>query len=155
VLLPEAQGVAARWDLVAGRRPDEADLPPVRSVTPDDPSRVTIAPAANYALSITFEKSVPDRGVDGFFKAKRFVIHGRDPLSRDEFLKALKEAGVASVKLPARSPNLKAYSERVVRRSSCAWSYWSSLATARFVAPGRNSSCITTENATTKASVTS
>ena len=33
----------------------------------------------------------------------------------DEFLKVLGETGVASVKLPARSPNLNAYAERFVR----------------------------------------
>ena len=39
----------------------------------------------------------------------------------DEFLEALRETGVASVKLPARSPNLNAYAERFVRtiKESC------------------------------------
>ena len=40
---------------------------------------------------------------------KRYLIHDRDPLFTAEFLSLLAEAGVASVKLPPRSPNLKAY----------------------------------------------
>ena len=53
--------------------------------------------------------------VDGFFKGKRYLIHDRDPLYTQEFLKMLAEVGVESVKLPPRSPNLNAYSERFVR----------------------------------------
>jgi hypothetical protein len=40
--------------------------------------------------------------------------HDRDPLFTAEFLKML-AAGVASVKLPPRSPNLNAHAERFVR----------------------------------------
>jgi hypothetical protein len=47
--------------------------------------------------------------VDGLLKGKRYLIHDRDPLFTAEFLNLLSEAGVASVKLPPRSPNLKAY----------------------------------------------
>ena len=59
--------------------------------------------------------------VDGILKGKRYLIHDRDPLFTDEFLKMLGETGVASVKLPARSPNLNAYAERFVRtiKESC------------------------------------
>ena len=45
--------------------------------------------------------------VDGFFKKKRYLIHDRDPLYTKEFLSMLAEAGIESVKLPPRSPNLK------------------------------------------------
>jgi transposase InsO family protein len=45
---------------------------------------------------------------------KRYLIHDRDPLFTREFLSALAEAGVESVKLPSRSPNLNAYAERFV-----------------------------------------
>jgi hypothetical protein len=45
--------------------------------------------------------------VDGILKGKRYLIHDRDPLFTDEFLKVLGETGVTSVKLPARSPNWK------------------------------------------------
>ena len=47
-------------------------------------------------------------GVDGLLKGKRYLIHDRDPLFTAEFLTLLGEAGVSSVKLPPRSPNLKA-----------------------------------------------
>ena len=53
--------------------------------------------------------------VDGFFTGKRFLIHDRDPLYTTEFLDILAGAGVQSVKLPPRSPNLNAYAERFVR----------------------------------------
>ena len=43
------------------------------------------------------------------------MVHDRDPLFTDEFLTILAGAGVKSVKLPARSPNLNAYAERFVR----------------------------------------
>ena len=42
--------------------------------------------------------------VDGLLAGKRYLIHDRDPLFTDEFLRTLKDTGVASVKLPARSP---------------------------------------------------
>jgi hypothetical protein len=53
--------------------------------------------------------------VDGLLAGKRYLIHDRDPLSTDEFLLTLKDADVESVKLPPRSPNLNAHSERSVR----------------------------------------
>ena len=53
--------------------------------------------------------------IDGVFKGKRYLIHDRDPLYREEFLTMLAEAGIQSVKLPPRSPNLNSYAERFVR----------------------------------------
>ncbi len=52
---------------------------------------------------------------------KRYLIHDRDPLYTDEFLSILADAGVQSVKLPPRSPNLNAYAEHFVRtiKESC------------------------------------
>ena len=44
--------------------------------------------------------------VDGFFTGKRYLIHDRDPLYTMEFLTILADAGIQSVKLPPRSPNL-------------------------------------------------
>jgi hypothetical protein len=38
---------------------------------------------------------------------KRSLFHDRDPLFTAEFLNKLADAGVASVKFPPRSPNLK------------------------------------------------
>ena len=59
--------------------------------------------------------------VEGFFKRKRYLIHDPDPLYTHEFLSMLADAGIESVKLPPRSPNLNAYAERFVRtiKESC------------------------------------
>jgi putative transposase len=59
--------------------------------------------------------------VDGILNGKRYLIHDRDPLFTAEFLAMLADAGVKSVKLPPRSPNLNAYAERFVRsiKESC------------------------------------
>src|SRR5215467_10222345 len=60
-------------------------------------------------------------GDDGILNGKRYLIHDRDPLFTAEFLKILADAGVQSVKLPPRSPNLNAHAERFVRtiKESC------------------------------------
>ena len=52
---------------------------------------------------------------------KRYLIHDRDPLFTAEFLNLLAGAGVESVKLPPRSPNLNVHAERFVRtiKESC------------------------------------
>src|SRR5262249_44324346 len=57
----------------------------------------------------------------GLLKQKRYLIHDRDPLFTEEFLRSVKDAGVESVKLPPRSPNLNAHAERFVRsiKESC------------------------------------
>ena len=58
---------------------------------------------------------------DGLLKGTRYLIHDRDPLFTPEFLTALAQVGVDSVKLPPRSPNLNSYAERFVRsiKQSC------------------------------------
>jgi putative transposase len=53
--------------------------------------------------------------IDGFFTGKRYLIHDRDPLYTTDFLTILAGAGIQSIKLPPRSPNLNAYAERFVR----------------------------------------
>jgi putative transposase len=53
--------------------------------------------------------------VDGFLRAKRHLIHDRDPLYTHAFLDILKSSGVQPIKLPPRSPNLNAHAERFVR----------------------------------------
>jgi transposase InsO family protein len=60
-------------------------------------------------------------GEDGLLKGKRYLIHDRDPLFTEEFQATLTEAGVESVRLPPRSPNLNSYAERFVRsiKESC------------------------------------
>lgn len=52
---------------------------------------------------------------DGFLKGKRVLIHDRDPLFTKKFRETLRAAGVRSLKLPKRSPNLNAYAESWVR----------------------------------------
>ena len=58
---------------------------------------------------------------EGFLNETRHLIHDRDPLFTKAFKELLKPAGVKTVKLPARSPNLNAYAERFVRsvKSEC------------------------------------
>ncbi len=53
--------------------------------------------------------------IDGFLRKARYLIHDRDPLFTARFKEILKAAGVSTVRLPARSPNLNAYAERFVR----------------------------------------
>ena len=59
--------------------------------------------------------------VDGSLRAKRYLIHDRDPLFTAQFREILTAADVKSVRLPARSPNLNTYAERFVRtiKESC------------------------------------
>jgi transposase InsO family protein len=59
--------------------------------------------------------------VEGILKGMRYLIHDSDPLFTAEFLSMLADSGVASVKLPPRSPNLNAHAERFVRsiKESC------------------------------------
>jgi transposase InsO family protein len=52
--------------------------------------------------------------IGGFLRGKGFLIHDRDPLYTREFRALLSHAGVTSVRLPSRSPNLNAYAERFV-----------------------------------------
>ena len=49
---------------------------------------------------------------DGFLKGKRILIHDRDPLFTKKFGETLQAAGVRSLRLPKRSPNLNPYCER-------------------------------------------
>ena len=79
-----------------------------------------IATVANGFWMNQIARNLTD-AVDGFFAGKRYLIHDRDPLFTKEFLSMLAEAGVKSVKLPPRSPNLNAYAERFVRtiKESC------------------------------------
>ena len=53
--------------------------------------------------------------VDGFLAGCRYLIHDRSTLFTSESQMILESAGVKSVRLPVRSPNLNAYAERFVR----------------------------------------
>jgi putative transposase len=52
---------------------------------------------------------------EGFVRDTRYLIHDRDPMFTRRFIAILRAAGVETVRLPARSPNLNAYAERWVR----------------------------------------
>jgi putative transposase len=52
--------------------------------------------------------------MDGFLLGHRYLIMDRDPLFSCSFRELLARAGVRSVRLPARSPNLNAFAERFV-----------------------------------------
>jgi hypothetical protein len=50
----------------------------------------------------------------GFLREKRSLIHDRNPLFTRGFRELLQSAGVTSVWMPQRSPNLNAFAERFV-----------------------------------------
>ena len=79
-----------------------------------------IAQAANGLWMTQIARNLTD-SEEGILIGKRYLIHDRDPLFTAEFLKMMTDAGVESVKLPPRSPNLNAYAERFVRsiKESC------------------------------------
>jgi len=51
---------------------------------------------------------------DGFLNGKRYLIHDRDSKYTDKFDSMIRDRGIEPIKLPARSPNLNAFSERFV-----------------------------------------
>lgn len=51
---------------------------------------------------------------DGFLHDKKYLIHDRDPLYTKDFRELLEKAGIRSVRLSPRCPNLNAYAERFV-----------------------------------------
>jgi putative transposase len=65
-------------------------------------------------------RNLTDSG-EGFLRDARYLIHDRDPMFTRQFTAILRAAGVETVRLPARSPNLNAYAERWVRtvRQEC------------------------------------
>ena len=66
-----------------------------------------IASGANGLWMAQIARNLTD-DMDGFFSKKRYRIHDRDPLYTRDFLRLLADAGIESVKLPPRSPNLNA-----------------------------------------------
>jgi putative transposase len=79
-----------------------------------------IASVANGLWMGQIARNLTD-DMDGFSNKKRYLIHDRDSLYTRDFLNLLANAGIESVKLPPRSPNLNAYAERFVRsiKESC------------------------------------
>src|SRR5450631_1266339 len=58
---------------------------------------------------------------DGFLRGKRYLILDRDTKYSDAFRNVLVREGIHVIRLPPRSPNLNAFSERFVRsiREEC------------------------------------
>jgi transposase InsO family protein len=79
---------------------------------------VAVDPDAAWVTQMSRNLTDP---MDGFLRGKRFLIHDRDPVYTRSFDAALEAAGIESVRLPPRGPNLNAYAERFVRsiRSEC------------------------------------
>jgi hypothetical protein len=52
---------------------------------------------------------------EGVLREKRYLLCDRDPLYTESFRSILGSGGVEVLRMPARSPNLRPYSERFVR----------------------------------------
>ena len=96
-----------------------------------------ISATANGLWMSQIARNLTD-SVDGLLTGKRYLIHDRDPLFTGEFLRTLKDAGVESVKLPPRSPNLNAYAERFVRSIKEVLSRTDDLVRGKLVADSRS-----------------
>ncbi len=75
-----------------------------------------ICPDPNGAWMQQVARNLSDPFVStSVLRDKAFLIHDRDPLFTREFAEILGAAGVKTLKLPPRSPNLNAFVERFVR----------------------------------------
>jgi len=54
-------------------------------------------------------------GLDGFLTGRRYLIHDRAPCLSKASRAILRDAGVKTIRLPRRSPNLNPFAERWVR----------------------------------------
>ena len=123
--------LAAHWDVLAA-----ADFFTVEVWTPRGLTRFTVLVLIHLAsrrVQIAGISAEPDGpwvtqlmrnatdAEDGFLRHIRFLIHDRDPLFRPAVRDTLPPADVTPIRLPARSPNLNAYTERFVRtiKESC------------------------------------
>ena len=123
--------LAAHWDVLAA-----ADFFTVEVWTPRGLTRFTVLVLIHLAsrrVQIAGISAEPDGpGVtqlmrnatdaeDGCLRHIRVLIHDRDPLFRPAVRDTLPPADVTPIRLPARSPNLNAYTERFVRtiKESC------------------------------------
>jgi putative transposase len=79
-----------------------------------------ILPEPDSAWVIQWGRQLTDP-VDGCLRGKRFLLHDRDPSFTDAFADTLAAAGVETLRLPPRPPDLNAYAERFVRtiKESC------------------------------------
>ena len=123
--------LAAHWDVLAA-----ADFFTVEVWTPRGLTRFTVLVLIHLAsrrVQIAGISAEPDGpwgtqlmrnatdAEDGFLRHIRFLIHDRDPLFRPAVRDTLPPVDVTPIRLPARSPNLNAYTERFVRtiKDSC------------------------------------
>jgi putative transposase len=72
---------------------------------------VAIDPDAAWVIQMARNLTDPE---DGVLRAKRFLIHDRDPLYTKALDGVLRASGIEGVRLPPRSPNLNAYA-RIAR----------------------------------------
>ena len=79
---------------------------------------ITAAPSGVWMTQIA--RNLTDAAI-GFLSDHRYLICDRDPLYTWLFRETLRAAGVTSLRLPPRSPDLNAYAERFVRsiKSEC------------------------------------
>jgi len=79
-----------------------------------------ITPERNGAWMKQMARNLSD-GLSRFLNGCRYLIHDRASLFSQDFGMILEAAGIESVRLPARSPNLNAIAERFVRsiKESC------------------------------------
>ncbi len=73
-----------------------------------------IIPEPNGPWMKQVARNLTDGGV-GVLNGCRYLLHDRASLFSEDFRMIFRAAGVASVRLPARSPNLNAFAERFVR----------------------------------------
>jgi transposase InsO family protein len=65
-----------------------------------------IVPEPDGAWVLQCGRQIADPA-EGILAEKRYLLHDRDPLFTDAFRETLRAAGVETVRLPPRSPNLK------------------------------------------------
>jgi transposase InsO family protein len=79
-----------------------------------------ITPEPNGSWMKQMARNLTD-DMNGFLNGYRYLIHDRASVFSEDFRMVLQAAGVETVRLPARSPNLNAFAERFVRtiKESC------------------------------------
>jgi transposase InsO family protein len=72
-----------------------------------------VTPHPDHAFMMQVARNLTDC-CDGFLLGKQFLILDRDKKYSEGFRNQLENAGTDIVRLPARSPNLNAYAERII-----------------------------------------
>ncbi len=71
----------------------------------------TVQPCGNLLEQVARNLTHP---IDGFLRRHRYLIHDRDPLFSSAVGVILCDAGVETLRLPPKSPNLNAFAERFI-----------------------------------------